>query len=358
MPARHARAAILLALPLLVAVPAAAQTAAQAATQPTGQTAAPARAPTRVIAVESVAELHHRSLVLRGRTESDRRVDLRAEVEGLVATPSVRRGTVVAEGDVLCRIAEGRRPADLAEARAALIQAQADFAAAERLSERGFTAQTEALNRQARLEAARAAVMRAEFAIERLTIAAPFAGVLEEDTAELGELLQPGSTCATLMAIDPIVLVGYAPEREVDRLEVGMPAGARLVTGREVAGTVRFVSRSAEPQTRTFRIEVAVPNADLTIRDGLTAEILVRLEGVPAHRLPQSALTLGDSGALGVRIAENGLARFVAVRVIDDGPEGMWVTGLPERAEVIVVGQEFVADGSPVAISRAPAGAL
>jgi multidrug efflux system membrane fusion protein len=348
---------MLVALPLLAATPAAAETAAQAAVQPAAPPAAP-RAPTRVIAVESVAEPHYRSLVLRGRTEADRRVDLRAEVEGLIATASVRRGTVVAAGDVLCRIAEGRRPADLAEARAALIQAQADFAAAERLSERGFAAQTEALNRQARLEAARAAVMRAELAVERLTIAAPFAGVLEEDTAELGELLQPGGTCATLIAIDPVVLVGYAPEREVDRLAVGMPAGARLVSGREVAGIVRFVARSAEPQTRTFRIEVAVPNPDLTIRDGLTAEILVRLDGVPAHRLPQSALTLGDSGALGVRIAEGGAARFVPVRVIDDGPDGMWVTGLPERAEVIVVGQEFVADGSPVAVSRAPAGAL
>jgi multidrug efflux system membrane fusion protein len=304
--------------------------------------------PTAVVSMLSTAEAHGRTLVLRGRTEADRRVDVRAEEDGLIAAEAVRRGSRVSRGDVLCRLADAGRPADLAEARASLIRAEAEYEAAQRLSERGFTAQTEALSRLAALEAARAQLMRAELATQRLEIRAPFDGVLEEDSAALGTLLRPGDLCATVTAIDPIVLVGYAPEREVDRIALGMAATARLVTGREIAGTVRFVARSAEPETRTFRVEVAVPNSDLAIRDGLTAEIAVRLDGVEAHRLPQSALTLGDDGALGVRVARDGYAQFHHVQLIDESAEGMWVTGLPETAEVIVVGQEFVADGSPV----------
>lgn len=315
--------------------------------------AAPAAspAPVGVVAVESVAEPHARVLVLRGRTEADRRVEVRAEVDGLVVSQAVRRGAVVAAGDVLCRIAPGDRPADLAEARAALTQAESDHAAAQRLAERGFTATTEALSRSAQLETARARVLRAELAIERLEMTAPFDGVLDDDSAEIGTLLRTGDLCATVTAIDPILLTGYVPEREVDRLAVGMTAAARLVTGRDVEGTVRFVARSAESMTRTFLVEIAVPNPDLSIRDGVSAEIGVRLESVMAHRLPQSALTLGDDGALGVRVVENGAARFRRVAVIDEGPGNMWVTGLPDRAQVIVVGQEFVADGSPVAVS-------
>ncbi|PKP67596.1 MAG: efflux RND transporter periplasmic adaptor subunit, partial [Alphaproteobacteria bacterium HGW-Alphaproteobacteria-8] len=238
---------------------------------------------------------------------------------------------------------------------ATLRQMEAEYEAAKRLTQKGFTAETESLTRAARLEAARAQLMRAELDMRRLTIAAPFDGVLESDTAELGALLQPGAVCATLIALDPILLVGYAAERDVDRLEVGAAARARLANGRLAAGEIRFVSRSADEATRTFRVEVAARNPDLAIRDGMTAEIVVTLDASPAHLAPQSALTLDDSGRLGVRLAVDGVARFAPVDILADGPEGVWLDGLPTEAEIIVVGQEFVADGHRLAVTHASA---
>jgi multidrug efflux system membrane fusion protein len=323
--------------------------AAVAATASSAPAAAEAgRAATAVVARHSVAQPFEDRLVLRGRTEADRRVEVRAEIDGLVASPPIRKGATVAVGDVLCALAPGERPAILTGARAALRKAEVDFAAAERLSRSGFTAETEALSRGAALESARADVMRAEIDIGRLEIVAPFAGVLEDDTAELGALLQPGSLCATLIALDPVALVGYAPERDIDRLAVGAPATGRLVTGREVSGVIRFVARSADPGTRTYRVEVEVANPDLAIRDGMTAEILIGLEPASAHFLPQSALTLDDAGVLGVRLAVEGVARFAPATILRDTPDGVWLAGLPPEADVIVVGQEFVSDGAPV----------
>ena len=106
----------------------------------------------------------------------------------------------------------------------------------------------------------------AENEISRLKILAPFSGLLESDTAELGSLMQPGSLCATVIRLNPIKVVGFAPETEVDQIVVGSMAGARLASGREVVGTVKFLSRSADPQTRTFRTEIEVANTDLSIR--------------------------------------------------------------------------------------------
>jgi multidrug efflux system membrane fusion protein len=94
-----------------------------------------------------------------------------------------------------------------------------------------------------------------------------------------------------------------------------------------------------------------VPNADLSIRDGITAEIRVALEGTPAHLVPQSALTLDDAGRLGLRAVVDDTARFMPVEVVRDAVDGVWVTGLPESLDVIVVGQNFVTDGQPVAAS-------
>ena len=96
-------------------------------------------------------------------------------------------------------------------------------------------------------------------------------------------------------------------------------------------------------------MEIDVPNPDLSIRDGQTAEIAIAAAGVEAHLLPQSALTLNDDGTLGVRMinAEN-TVEFAAVDLLRDTPQGIWVTGLPAQANVIVMGQEYVTAGVTV----------
>jgi membrane fusion protein, multidrug efflux system len=309
--------------------------------------------PVRVVAYRSEARPVASAITLRGRTEANRNVEVRAETDGLVVSEPRRAGARVARGDVLCRIERGSRNAELAEAEAALARAEADNRAAEQLSRKGYTSDIIAIARRAELEAAQALVDKVRIDIARLEMTAPFDGVLESDTAEFGALLRAGDACATVIALDPIKLVGFVPEIDVDKIAPGMEARARLISGQEVAGEIRFVSRSADPQTRTFRVEIAADNPDGSIRDGMTAEITVPLTGEDAHMIPQAALTLDDSGRLGVRIAEDGVARFVPAEIIRDEAVGVWVTGLPEQADVIMVGQEYVADGRAIAVTYA-----
>lgn len=203
---------------------------------------------------------------------------------------------------------------------------------------------------QAAIESAEAGVASAAKEIERLTIHASFDGILESDTAELGSLLQPGGLCATVIQLDPIKLVGFVTELDVGRISVGSSATARLLNGTEINGSVSFVSRSADSTTRTFRAEVEVPNPDLTIRDGQSAEITISAEGTQAHLVPGSALTLNSSGQLGLRVLQaDNVVVFKPVSVLRDTIDGMWVSGLNDAEDVIVVGQEFVEAGTTVA---------
>ncbi len=347
-----------------------------------------------VVALRSVAREVDSAVVLRGQTAADRQVDVRAETSAIVISTPLEKGVFVEEGDALCRLDPGTREASLEEAQARLVEAQARVPEAEarleealarleearindnaasQLIEGGFASQTRVAttraavsaaqagvesaragldSAQAGIRAARAEVVSAETEIGRLTITAPFGGLLESDTAELGSLMQAGSLCATIIRLDPIMLVGYVPETEVDRVEVGAMAGARLVSGRQVQGQVTFLSRSADPTTRTFSVEIEVPNPDYRISDGQTAEILISAEGQMAHVLPQSALTLNSDGKMGVRIvgADN-LVEFVPVSILRDTTEGVFVAGLPETADIIVVGQDFVTAGVKVAPS-------
>lgn len=204
----------------------------------------------------------------------------------------------------------------------------------------------------ASIQSAEAAIAAADKDIERLAIRAPFGGLLETDTAELGALMQPGSACATVIQLDPVKIVAYVPETSVGRLDLDARAGARLVDGREITGTVSFISRSADPATRTFRVELEVANPDLAIRDGQTADIAIEAEGTKGHLVPQSALTLDDEGELGVRtVAADLTALFVPVTVLRDTRQGIWVGGLPDTADIIILGQEYVTDGVALAPS-------
>ncbi|WP_320179729.1 efflux RND transporter periplasmic adaptor subunit [Roseovarius pacificus] len=344
--------------------------------------------PVGVVAVQSTARTIDSAVILRGQTEAFRQVELRAETSGQVVSDPLRKGAFVEIGQPLCQLDPGTRESALAEAKSRLSAARASIPeararveeaqsrleearindnAATRLSEEGFASQTRAASTKAALrsaeatveaartgletaraqiDSAQAGVDAAEKEIERLTISAPFSGLLESDTAELGSLLQPGALCATVIQLDPIQLVGFVPETEVDRVEIGAVAGARLASGGEIQGKVTFLSRQADQTTRTFRVEIQVPNPDLTLRDGQTAEIVISADGAKAHLLPQSALTLNDEGTLGVRlVGEDDLAVFAPVTLLRDTPNGVWLSGLPEQADVIVIGQEYVTDG-------------
>lgn len=361
----------------------------------------------KVVALTSFAREIDSAVILRGQTQAMRQVTVRAETSSTVLSPPLRAGAFIAQDELLCELSVGTRDGALKEARALLaeaiagkieaesrvpemqsrvIEAEARIEealvnrnAARRLSEDGFAADTRVKateanvagaqasleaakssvaaakagmeSADARIESATATVATAEKDLERLEIRAPFAGVLETDTAELGTLLQPGDVCATVIQLDPIKLVAFIPETEIGRISVGAIGRARLATGgKEVSGAVTFLSRSSDPTTRTFRVEIEVPNADLALRDGQTAEITIAAPGSSAHLLPASALTLNADGQLGLRtLDDNSVVQFMPVAMLRDTAQGVWLTGLPKRADVIVVGQEFVTAGVKVA---------
>ena len=345
----------------------------------------------KVVVQKSQARMIDSAVILRGETQAARSVTVRAETSGQIINDPLRKGHVVTAGDILCQIDPGVRSSALADARARLASAQAripetaarvaeanarldeariNFNAANKLSETGFASETRVASAQAGvrsaeaavatatsgLEATKSAIQSAEAAVEsaqkeldRVTITAPFGGLLETDTAELGSLMQPGAACATIVQLDPIKVVGFVPETALSRVTIGAPARAKLTGGRMVQGLVTFISRSADPVTRTFRIEIDVANTDQSISDGQTAEIVIAAEGDNAHLLPQSSLTLNDAGTLGVRIVVANTARFVPVTLVRDTIDGVWVTGLPAQADVIVIGQEYVRHGVRVA---------
>jgi multidrug efflux system membrane fusion protein len=160
---------------------------------------------------------------------------------------------------------------------------------------------------------------------------------------------------AHIIALDPILAVVEVAERRLAGVKVGDEAEIKLVTDQTARGRVRYVSRTASPVTRTYRVDVEIANPDGAIPDGITAEVTVFLAPVPAARVPRSALTFSAAGDLGVRTVAQGIVAFVPVAIAEDEQQFMWVSGLKDGTHVIVQGQDFVREGQKV--EAVPAGA-
>ena len=313
-------------------------------------------APTQVRARIINASRQVRHLRVRGKTQNKRTVTVRAEVAGTVVERPVERGSRVAAKDLLCRISLEDRQAGLIEAQEVLNQARLEYQGRLKLQAKGLQSETLVAQAKARQAAAGAELKRAELNLARLRVEAPFAGLVEDVHQEVGDYVTPGAQCATIVDLDPMLLVGRVPERDVLKAAVGAAALGRLSDGVEVAGHISFIGQQNDPETRSYPLEVQVPNPDYRLRSGVTTEILIPISEVMAQKVSPALFALDDAGVIGVRtVNAAGRVEFNPVEIIRDDGDGVWVAGLPNVATLIVVGQELVVPGESVEVQYQPA---
>jgi len=292
---------------------------------------------------------HPRMLVVTGRTNAIKDAEIKAETAGQVIARPARKGSVVEKGTVLLELAMDDRLARLKQAEARVGVARISYEASKDLQRKQFESQIKLAQSNADLAEAEAELAAAKLDIERTKIRAPIDGFIDELLPGPGDRVEVGEQVAVVVDLDPMRVIAYVTEREVEYLKVDDLATIRLPSGREIGGTVHYISRVANDVTRAFRVDVWVDNPENNIPAGMTAE--VRFDGGTrmAHKIPTSSLTLDDQGRLGVRTVTGGdTVKFEPVRLLDDTPEGAWVTGLPDSVTLITVGQEFVVDGQKV----------
>ncbi|MBO6803380.1 MAG: efflux RND transporter periplasmic adaptor subunit, partial [Thalassospira sp.] len=116
-------------------------------------------------------------------------------------------------------------------------------------------------------------------------------------------------------------------------------------------GIVRYTARASDNDTRTFRVEVEIDNPDLRIPDGMTAELEIPVGIKRAHQVRPSVLTLNDEGELGVRaIVDDNKVDFLPVELQGGNRDRIWIGGLPDTFELIVVGHDWVKEGATVEV--------
>ena len=188
--------------------------------------------------------------------------------------------------------------------------------------------------------------------LNRTEVKAPFDGYIE-DIVKPGNLLERGQLCATIIELDPITFIAEVPENSIKDVREGQNVNISLVTGDNIQGKLTFVSKSASVATRTFRVEAEIANPSGIVRDGISGTMVIDTDPVLAHKISPSILLLADNGELGVKtVNSENMVEFFPVQIIQDTEEGIWVAGLPDFSNIIVLGQGFVETGQIVSVTN------
>lgn len=312
--------------------------------------------PATRVRIETIhASEQPRVLNIRGRTQNKRSVVVQSQINGLVVDRPAERGDRVQKGDLLCHISVEDRRVRLKESLAGAERAKIDFEGALKLAAQGLQSEAAIAQSKFRLAASKARLKESELALSRINIVAPFDGVVEKSHMEVGQYVTPGSPCITLVDLDPMLLIGQVAENELLSIKPGQIATAKLPEGIHVTGTVTFVAKTAEQGTRTYLVEAHVDNGDFSIPSGVTAQIAIPVESLNAQKISPALLVLSDAGQMGVRIVNpDNIVEFHEVDILSDEANGIWVTGLPDVARVVVVGQQLVVAGETVVPTHEP----
>lgn len=319
------------------------------ATPPPAERASTATALQQVRFVSINPQERKQSLFLRGRTEATAVVQIRSETNGIVEKRHVNKGDFVNQGDLLCSLEAGVRQSAIQQAKTSLAQAETDFQANEELKKQGYATNSRLLALQTARDVAKAQLEQAEREMENTNIVAKASGIVQDPIAEIGDLLNSGDVCATVVQSDPMNFIGQVSEAKVSTISVGDNAMVQLVSGQTVTGAIKFISPTADAQTRTFKVEIELPNNDNALRDGITADAAIALKSDDAYSVQSSWLTLSDEGDIGVRIINSdNIVEFVPVQILAQTPKTMWVGGLTPGLKIITLGQEYVSAGQEV----------
>jgi len=303
----------------------------------------------RVQVVSQVAKPITRMISVYGQTAPARTVEMSSETEGRVVAVEAVRGRQADAGEVILRLDMRDRRARMAQADAAVNEARTSYQAQLELQKEGYVSETQIAEAVAKLESAKAELTRAKLDLEYMVIRAPFDGVLQERDVEIGDFVRSGDKIATFVDNTSIIVTGTIAEQDARFVNVDSVGKAKLATGQEVSGRIRYISPVADESTRTFNVELEVENPDGSLPAGVTAEMNLPGGKTLAHKVSPSLLTLNAAGDVGVKIIDAyNRVEFYPVVLSMSERDGVWVSGLPETAKIITVGQGYVKTGQTV----------
>ncbi len=303
---------------------------------------------------ESTAKLVWKDVQLYGTTQSYRKVTLKSQTHGKIEKIEVLEGGLVKEGDIILSLEVEDRKKNLKSAEALLEQRQLEYDVAKSLKNSGHQSKTKLSQAYANLQAAVANLYKTQTSYDNIYVKAPFDGIIQELHVEKGDYLdKAGQQVATIIDDSKILAVAQVPENKISGVKIGNNAKIKTINGIETEGFVSYTSKIADPITRTFKVEVEIMNDGYNFFEGMTAQIVIPVKKLNAHLIKPSYFTLDKSGNIGLKtLSSESIVQFHPIDIIKESIEGVWITGIDDKAKIITAGQEFLRVGDKAEVAN------
>lgn len=288
-----------------------------------------------------------------GTTRANEAVEIRAQMSERVTAIRFEEGQHVEPGDVLVELDATRARANVAAARAALVESEAQLQRAARLRDAQSLAHAEYETRLASRDSARAALEVAQTTLADAAVRAPFEGRVGLRRVSIGSLVTPETIITTLDDTDPIKLDFDVPEVELSQLAPGYPITARSAAwpDREFSGEIASVDTRVDPVSRTVTTRGLLPNTEGLLRPGMFMTVMLRREDVQAIVVPEEAIVPDQSRQFVLVVDGDGLVSRREVRTGRRRPSLVEVlAGLEPGERVVVEGTQRARPGETVEV--------
>jgi membrane fusion protein, multidrug efflux system len=304
--------------------------------------------------INSQATPKKKVLNLNGITKASKVIDIKAETEGIIFSIPVKKGQFLKKGDIIVKLDERNHLKQLEEAEADYSRQLLSYNATKATFDKNLSSAISLADATTRLKAAENAVKSAKDDIEKTISNAPEDGFVDNIYVEEGDFaaVMQSSKFATFLVLNPLQIIAYIPEKNIQEAPSATEANVIFSDKKEVVGQIKFLSKIADAATKTYKVEIELPNEDYKINSGQTVQIKIPLSDIISHHIPRSALNLDMKGDISVKTVDDAnKVKIVSVELIDEDADGFWVTGLPESTKIITLGHQYVKNGELVNVN-------
>lgn len=290
-------------------------------------------------------------LNLLGTVEAHREMNVAFKIGGKIITLNFDEGDSVKRGKLLAELDTEVLHAQREKAQENKRKARRDLERMEKLFKRKIVPLSSSQDARSLYISAGAELKMVEDRLKSSRISAPFSGRITQKLAEAGEIVGPGTPIARLTEMNPILVKAAIPDHFINRVQIGKAVQIRVDSHPQeiFKGAVHHLETSADPVSRTFRMEVRIDNAREKLRPGLIARVkLVHREKAPALYIPLDSI-LGFGSNAFVFVVKNQIAekRHVIIgKIISEEVEIL--EGLNTGETVVVSGHAYLKHRQPV----------
>ena len=309
----------------------------------------------KVVVKKLQKESFTKTLKFSGFSEASRIVIIKSQVEGKVSSKSFEKGKFYKAGSQLVLIDPEDKIAQLKEMEALLNQRKKEYEVAEKLFKKGFRSEVKLSESRTNFENALALYEKSQVELNNTKILIPFDSTIEDSFIELGDYVKKGDKIAKIVDLDPIFVKVNVTENVINNLKLNQTTSI-IIADKSYEGLISYISKTSDPLTRNFRVEIKINNKKKQIISGLSSEVRINLSKEDAYFIPSSLISLDDQGKIGIKVVQEKKVLFLTIDIISDTGNGYWVNSNSknnlEDYMLITQGHEYVIEGENVVIKN------